>query len=125
MKKLQKMGLIVPVLISTIGCVSSAGKQYSSSPNIDIKEPRVSVAPIVADLEVKETKVKGTATMGFMDGMAPPVEDCKLSAIGNALLSSKADVLVQPFYVVEVNKSSITVNVEGFPAFYKNFKKIK
>lgn len=117
--------MIAPVVIGLLGCGGSSRNQYSSSPNIDIKEPRVRVTPVVADLTVSETKIKGTATMGFMEGMPPPVENCKLSAIGNALLSAKADVLVEPFYVVEVTKSSITVEVQGFPANYKEFKKVK
>ncbi len=105
-------------------CVAPT-KKFTSSPYVDIVEPNIRVTPMIADLEVSEKKVSGTATMGFKEGTMAPLENCKLSAIGNALIDNKADVLVEPFYVIEQTSSSITVKVTGYPAIYKSFNSKK
>ena len=108
------------LVIYATSCIAPV-KKFSSSPYVDIVEPSIRVTPMIADLEVSEKKISGTATMGFKEGTAAPLENCKLSAIGNALIDNKADVLVEPFYIVEQTSSSITVKVTGYPAIYKSF----
>ena len=103
-------------------CITPMNK-YTSSPHIDIEEPEIQGYPLMADLDISKEKVKGTATMGFSSGIGAPIEECKRSAIGNALISSDADVLIEPFYIIETTESSVTVMVSGFPAKYKNFRK--
>jgi hypothetical protein len=97
--------------------------KYTSSPHIDIEEPEIQGYPLMADLDISKEKVKGTATMGFSSGIGAPIEECKRSAIGNALIASDADVLIEPFYIIETTESSVSVMVSGFPAKYKNFRK--
>lgn len=106
-----------------MGSCASSMHKYSSSPFIDIEEPEIQGYPLIADLNISKEKVKGTATMGYSSGIGAPIEECKRSAIGNALIASEADVLIEPFYIIETTESSVTVQVSGFPAKYKNFRK--
>ena len=119
MKHTLKIVMGALVVFST-SCIAPV-KKFSSSPYVDIQEPNIRVTPMIADMEVSEKKITGSATMGFKEGTVPPLEDCKLSAIGNALIDNKADVLVEPFYVVEQTSTSISVKVTGYPAVYKSF----
>lgn len=112
--------VIGALAVFSTSCVAPM-KKFSSSPYVDIQEPNIRVTPMIADMEVSEKKISGTATMGFKEGTVPPLENCKLSAIGNALIDNKADVLVEPFYMVEQTSNSITVKVTGYPAVYKSF----
>ena len=122
MKKSFWIGLI-GISIFTISCGGSKQNKVVSSPHIIIDEPLVIATPLVADLDIEEKKVEGTATMGFTPGMPAPVEECKKSAVGKALIASSSDVLIEPFYIIESTDNSVTVKVQGFPAKYKNFRK--
>ncbi len=119
MKHTLKIVMGALVILST-SCAAPV-KKFSSSPYVDIQEPNIRVTPMIADMEVSEKKISGSAIMGFKEGTVPPLENCKLSAIGNALIENKADVLVEPFYVVEQTSTSISVKVTGYPAVYKSF----
>jgi len=120
--KTKSLFYILTVSTLLFSCATRMNK-YSSSPFIDIEEPEIEGYPLMADLSISKEKVKGTATMGFSSGIAAPIEECKKSAIGNALISSESDVLIEPFYIIETTESSVTVQVTGFPAKYKNFRK--
>lgn len=120
--KVKSLFYIATVSMMLFSCSSKMNK-FTSSPHIDIEEPEIQGYPLMADLSISKEKVKGTATMGFSSGIGAPIEECKKSAIGNALIASEADVLIEPFYIIETTESSVTVQVTGFPAKYKNFRK--
>lgn len=122
MKNLFYTGLL-GISIFTISCGGSKQNKVVSSPHIIIDEPLIIATPLIADLDIDEKKVEGTATMGFTPGMPAPTEECKQSAIGKALIASSSDVLIEPFYIIESTDNSVTVKVQGFPAKYKNFRK--
>ncbi|NPA43757.1 MAG: hypothetical protein GXO27_07000 [Chlorobi bacterium] len=77
--------------------------------------------PVVAELEVRESKVTGEAT-------APArvsVESVKNQAIIDALQKADADVLVEPVYDIKITRFKIVAKVTGYPAVYKNFHTIR
>lgn len=114
---------IIGLMVFATSCAPSKQNKIVSSPHIIIDEPLVMATPLVADLDIETKKVEGTATMGFTPGMSSPIEECKSSAIGKALVASSSDVLIEPFYIIETTDNSVTVKVQGFPARYKNFRK--
>lgn len=87
----------------------------------DVEGPTVIQKPVVADLEVKEERISGTATAKG----STPLGEMKQMAISDALTKAKADVLVEPRYEVTKSFSKITVNVTGYPATYKNFRSME
>ncbi len=120
--KFKSLIYIASLSVILFSCAPKMNK-FTSSPYIDIEEPEIQGYPLMADLSISKEKVKGSATMGFSSGIGAPIEECKKSAIGNALIASEADVLIEPFYIIETTESSVTVQVTGFPAKYKNFRK--
>ena len=105
--------------ISFIGMLVISCKTHSVSiKSADISGPTVIQKPVIADLEVKETKVSGTAT----GKGATSTEELKREAVNDALVKSGADVLIEPRYEVTIKFNKATVNVTGYPATYKNFR---
>jgi hypothetical protein len=113
MKLAQSLNLAIAVLLFVSCSVTQKTTKsgYADGPNVVQK-------PVVADLQVSETKVSGTATGKRSQGIG----DVKQLAIADALLKSNADVLIEPRYEIKSTFSYITVNVTGYPATYKNFR---
>lgn len=87
---------------------------------MDIYGAGVIHKPVLVDLDVKQTKVTGTAT--FAEGSS--LEIVKQTAVADAIKKSAADILVEPTFSTETSGTRITATVTGFPAFYKNFRPI-
>lgn len=113
MKTMQIVNVCVTVLI-----LSSCAVTQKTTKSDYVDGPNVIQKPVVADLQVTETKVSGTATGKRSQG----VGDVKQMAIADALSKSNADVLIEPRYEIKTTFSMITVNVTGYPATYKNFR---
>ena len=73
--------------------------------------------PVLADLDVNNTKVTGIAE--FKNSKPDYVRNM---AVANALEKSDADVLVSPTYSTTTTAGNISVTVTGYPAKYKNFR---
>ena len=91
----------------------------STSKTLDIYGAGVVQKPIIAEMDVKITKVTGTATGG-----SSAVEALKQEAVTNALKDAKADVLVEPQYDTQTKGMKATVTVTGFPATYTGFHQV-
>ncbi len=83
----------------------------------DVYETGVLHSTVVANLEVKETRVTGTAM-----GQSTEAEKLKIDAAAQAIEKASADILVEPRYKIETVSSRTTVTVTGYPATYKNFR---
>lgn len=104
----------IAILIITAGC-----KSYSkTSVTTDVSGPTVVQKPVIADLDVEENRVIGTASGKGSES----IDVLKQNALNNALDKSKADVLVEPRYEIITSRKQSTVNVSGYPATYKNFR---
>lgn len=90
--------------------------------------------PMMADLEVSQTKVTGTFSVMKKElgclrwrTASMKINTYKLNAVYDALQSVKADVLLFPQYeVVQVEGmgDGIMVTVTGYPGVYKNFRPV-
>lgn len=90
--------------------------------------------PMMADLEVSQTKVTGTFSimkkeLGRLRWRTASMKTntYKLNAVYDALQSVKADVLLFPQYEVvrvEGMGDGIMVTVTGYPGVYKNFRPV-
>ncbi len=86
---------------------------------MDIYGAGVVQTPVIVDLEVKDTKVVGTAS--GVEGE----EIVKQKAIEDAVNKSNADVLVEPRFKIENAGGRVTATVTAYPANYKNFRTVK
>jgi hypothetical protein len=115
MKKLSFLFLLPLALISCTTVRSITSK------SMDINQQGVIQKPVVVDLDVRETKVNGTATSP--SGLGENY--IKSLAVADAVKKSNADILVEPMYEVITSNGQTTVNVTGFPATYRNFRMMK
>lgn len=102
-------------------CSCSRVVKTGTTRTTDINGAGILHKPVVADMEVRETKVSGSALGRKKDGM----ESVRQAALKDALQKSNADVLVEPSYETECKGKKINATVSGWPANYKNFRTIK
>lgn len=83
--------------------------------------PKTTQIPTLADLDVKEQKVKGyhVGKKGVL------MTNLKALAVTDALNKSNADVLVEPRYTLVSTGSEISIKVSGYPATYRNFRALE
>lgn len=86
---------------------------------IDIYGSGVIQHPVVAELNVKETKVTGTAKSSSGSTIS---SDVRNNAIADALKKANADVLIEPVFETETKQGVTTVTVTGFPGTYEGFR---
>lgn len=108
------------VITSTALYSCSSLQKTSTAKTLDIIGAGILHFPVVADLDVRETKVSGSIT----GRTGSSIDLMKMEAIAAALKSGSADVLVEPAYQIETEGSRVSVTVTGFPANYKNFRKM-
>ncbi len=124
----NKLTVIIALIVLPLFFTSCATMQtstnikskYGTAKHIDVEGSGILCKPVIADLEVKPTKVTASA-----EGDNTTVSKLKKAAIFNAVEKSSADIIVEPIYVVERDNDHLKVTVKGYPAFYKNFRTIK
>jgi hypothetical protein len=105
--------------------VTRQTKTQKSAKYLEVNQPGVYSVPLVADLKVIEEKAAGKSSGRLTPGApdnTPVIEGIKVQAVADALKKSKADVLVEPNFTVEVDGLDVNVAVTGYPAVYKNFR---
>lgn len=108
---------ILPILLAVTLTSCVVQSRVETARSLDIYGPGVIHTPVIADLDVRENKVTGTAT-----GHRSEPAAIKHSALADALRKAQADILVEPSYVLETSGNRTTATVTGFPANYKNFR---
>lgn len=88
-----------------------------------IRKTGVLAHPLLAEVEVKNEKVKGEYLMKTASYTVNPKYG-KNMAIADAIEKSNADYLVHPMYEIEKGSSKTTIKVTGYPGVYKEFRKI-
>jgi hypothetical protein len=125
MKKLYYYSIIIFSLFSFSSCIIHSSRKSYSTETQQVIAPEIHTNNVIADLEVKEQKVTGTANGLSIKGNT--VESTKEEAVFLALKSANdADILVQPKYEITVSSDgAIVVVVTGYPAKYKNFRPLQ
>lgn len=116
---MKKALTILTIAISIASCNSSK-LTTNTSKTLNIYGSGVIQKPVIVDLDVRQTKVNGSATR--REGSN--IEAIKAEAVSIAVKNAQADVLVEPTYTIFTERGSTTVTVTGFPATYKNFRDI-
>ena len=116
----MKNSIFVYIAISSLFLVSCATLKTSTSKSLDIYGSGVIQKPVVADLNVVQTKVTGFAK----ETASQSVESVKQKAVADALKKSSADVLIEPKFETETKSGYTTALVSGWPATYSNFRVI-
>lgn len=118
MKKVRKVIVIVMALLVVTSCGVA---KTNTAKTKDVNGSGVTHLPVLADLDVRQTKVTGTYTAMLKPPMVT-AESIKQEAIALALAKVNGDILIEPFYKMESTGKQHTVTVTGYPATYKNFR---
>ncbi|WP_264549996.1 hypothetical protein [Flavobacterium sp. N2820] len=111
--------LILSLLATTI--ISCNTIKSGTAKTIDIYGAGVLHKPVIADLEVNPQKTSKTIKLKSIESL----ENAKNEIVRELLKENNADLLIEPkFESTTINgKTELTVN--GWLAFYKNFRPIK
>lgn len=115
MKLIKLLSLLTIMYLAS----SCAITKTMTAKRIDIYGSGVIQHPVVAELNVKKTKVIGTAKSSYGTTIS---SDTRNNAIADALKKANADVLIEPVFETETNKGVTTVTVTGFPGTYEGFR---
>ena len=118
---MKNLKTILLISLSLLLIASCGVAKSNNAKTKDIQGPGVIHLPVLADLNVKPTKVTGTAT-ALLKPPTVTVISIKQEAIANALAKVNGDVLIEPFYRFQTIGKQHTVTVSGYPATYKNFR---
>ena len=118
MRILSKFVFVTVVsVLSFSSCISSS--KTTSVTTVDVTHTGVLQKPVIVDLNVESTKIKGTAS-----GSATNVQAVKNEAINNAISARNADILVEPNFTITSRQNNVTVEVSGYPAKYTNSRTV-
>ncbi len=113
MKYILLAPLFAVLLLSS--CESVRTTQTAKA--MDIYGPGVIQYPVIADLEVQNTKVSAIES-----GYSANVAALKIKAVNSAVQNAGADLLVEPVFEVQTTGTRVVVTASGYPASYKNFR---
>jgi hypothetical protein len=120
MKTKMKVAIGILITIAFVGCATVDTRYVREEAKVSyMKDTGVFHIPVVADLDVSQAKITGTAT-----GNTDNLQILRVRAVNNALSTNNADVLLEPRFTLEVTSRGTKVTVTGFPANYKNFRSI-
>lgn len=100
---------------------------YESSVRILEPEHSMLLSPVMADLEVSNTKITHTereafANIKITETVINNMTEFKKIALSRAARAHNADVLVGTIIDVTTVNRHLVITVSGYPAFYRNFR---
>ena len=110
---------IIILLLSVITMSCGSLMKTQDVKTMDISNNNVHQTPLITDLDIKSEKVEGKAI-----GSATNISRLKDWAVSDALSKANADILIEPVYSIVTKSTKTEVSVIGWPANYKNFRKI-
>jgi hypothetical protein len=114
MKKIPLYCLLITFLTSA--CITP--QRTTTTKTMDIYGAGVIQYPVIAELDVSDNSVSGTAQTSSGES----IEVVKENAIADALLGTNADILVEPIFETVIDGRDKRATVRGFPATYTNFR---
>jgi len=114
---MKKIIYLSSLLLLTISCTTL---KSGTSKTMDIVGPGVIHMPVVADLNVRPTKVSHTKTFS-----KTATSSANSDVVRELLKRENADVLVEPSFESTTSGMKTEITVYGFPATYVNFRTIE
>jgi hypothetical protein len=114
--------LFIPIL--TLGLLGCAATSKVKTTDVDyIRKTGVISHPILAEVEIKKTKIEGIYVMRTTD-FSINREYGKNMAIADAIQKNNADYLVHPMFDITHKGTKSEIKVHGYPGIYTNFRNI-
>ena len=112
---------IIPLVLFSVllaGCATS--QKSTTSKSMDIYGAGVIQHPVIAELDVSENRVTGSASSTRGGSMA----NIRNMAVADALEGTDADILIEPVFETNREGNRLSATVTGYPASYTNFRSI-
>jgi len=116
------MKKIIYLSVSLLLFASCSTIKSGTSKTMDIVGPGVIQMPVVADLNVRPTKVSFTKVFKKVEGSST---NAKTDVVRELLKRENADVLVEPTFESSTMGTKTEITVYGFTATYVNFRSIE
>lgn len=120
MKKIKFIFLLF-VILTFMSLQSCSVQKSVTAKSMDIYGSGVIHKPVIADLDVSSTKVKGTYDLAS----GTLFEDAKNEAIAQLIKDNNVDVIIEPKYELVQTVGATKITITGYPATYKNFRPIE
>ena len=109
-------------LVATISSCKTVSKSHTADYDyMFISKQGILQKPMITDLEVAKQKVTVTKTYENIS-----LSEAKQNVMGEFIKQNSCDLIVQPYFtssaVTANEKTTITINVTGYPASYKNIR---
>ena len=119
--KLKTNAFFAMAALLAFSCKTVLKSSTADFDYLNITKAGIVQKPMITDLQVakeKVTVVKSYQNLGL--------KSAKENAMGAFTVQEKCDVIVQPYFttssITENERTTITVNLTGYPAFYKNIR---
>ena len=131
--KMKKLSTILAVAFLATSCAmqqtpTNVERAYYES-SVRILEPEQSMllSPVMADLEVSNSKVTHIEKAAFAeiritDAVIANMAEFKKIALSRAAKAHNADVLVGTIIDIATVNKRLEITVSGYPAYYRNFR---
>ena len=118
-KKMVSIGMVT--LLAATSCKTILKSSTADFDYLNITKMGIIQKPMITDLQVAKEKVTISRSFGNIG-----LKEAKENTMGAFTVQEKCDLIVQPYFtttsVTENDKTTITVNLTGYPAFYKNIR---
>lgn len=111
----------VALFLATLVLMSCSTTKSGTSKTIDIVGSGVIHKPVIADLEVNQSKVSKTVEFKNLESF----ENAKNEAVRELLKEKNADLLVEPTFDSQTKNGVTQLTVFGWTATYKNFRPLE
>lgn len=140
-KNLLLLGIIVSAFLTSCSTQQDTTYYYrydeSTARYINPEMRATFISPTIADLDISSNKITESVTydnkltlidiQNLAGGQTSNnIEQLKSMTISKAVKKYNADVIVAPIFDIVTSKdyNTITVSISGYPATYKNFRKV-
>ncbi|MDR2554078.1 MAG: hypothetical protein LBC64_01505 [Fibromonadaceae bacterium] len=113
----KKLASLASILVASALIAGCSNTVKDNTLKVIQLTPSVQGVPMVAELNVADSKVMGQAK-----GKALFRTELEKEAVAEALRQVNGDVLVGANYFYEYSDANLQITVVGYPAHYKNFK---
>ncbi len=122
-----KISVVATLVFVALLCSCSQTVSFSTRNASWVSVPtQITTSFVEADLHVQEQKVSGICELNASDEAQGffGKEQMKENAVADALAKCSGDILIEPQFTYNYsNGRLISVEVIGYPAFYRNFHK--
>lgn len=107
--------------LSATAVISCTSVKSGTAKSIDIVGSGVIHKPVIADLDVSQQKISKTIKLKSMESL----EGAKNEIIRELLKENNADLLVEPKFESKTENGKTELTVNGWLAYYKNFRTLE